>query len=347
MTLSICITTWNSMKFIKDCLESIFKQSIWFADEEIKIAVNIVDNGSQDETVSFIRKNYPQVHILKNINNLGFCKAYNQAIKMHQTDWVLIMNPDVILEKDFLEKILLVAKNVKSEIGSLGGKILKIENVMEDGGLLTTIKSNRIDSFGLEIKKSRQVKNIGEGAIDTGQFDEMQNVFGFSGACVLYRRETLEDIKFKESFFDEDFFAYQDDFDISYRLKIYGWQSVFVASAKAYHFRSAHLHTLKPWMFWKIIKARRSKSKIINYHSYKNHLCVLVKNEIAENFWQHFHYILWFELKKFVYILFFEWSTLKAYLEFFKLLPKMLLKRKVIMGRRKIRAEEIRSMLSS
>ena len=120
MTLSICITTWNSMKFIKDCLESIFQQSIWFADNDIKIAVNIVDNGSQDETVDFIRKNYPQVHILKNINNLGFCKPYNQAIKMHYTDWVLVMNPDVILEKDFLEKILLVAKKSKPEVGSLG-----------------------------------------------------------------------------------------------------------------------------------------------------------------------------------------------------------------------------------
>jgi len=202
MTLSICIVTWNSMKFIQDCLESIFKQSIWFGDNfDIKIAVNIVDNGSQDETVSFIRKNYPQAHILKNINNLGFCKPYNQAIKMHQTDWVLIMNPDVILEKDFLEKILLVAKNSKSETGAFGGKILKVENIMQDDGLLKTIKSEKIDSFGLEIKKSRQVKNIGEGKIDKGQFNEMQNVFGFSGACVLYRREALEDIKIKDEYF--------------------------------------------------------------------------------------------------------------------------------------------------
>ncbi len=343
MTLSICIVTWNSMKFIKDCLESIFKQSIWFGDNfDIKIAVNIVDNGSQDETVSFIRKNYPQAHILKNINNLGFCKAHNQAIKMHQTDWILVMNPDVILEKDFLNKILSVAKNSKPETGALGGKILKVENIMEDDGLLTTIKSDKIDSFGLEVRKSRQVKNIGEAEIDAGQYDEMKNVFGFSGACVLYRREALEDIKIKEEYFDEDFFAYQDDFDISYRLKIYGWQSIFVASAKVYHFRSANLHTLKLWQFWKIIRARRSKSKIINYHSYKNHLCVLIKNEVAENFWRHFHYILWFEFKKFVYILFFEWSTLKAYPDFFRLLPKMWNKRKVVMGRRKIQIKKLR-----
>jgi len=345
MTLSICITTWNSMKFIKDCLESIFQQSIWFADNDIKIAVNIVDNGSQDETVDFIRKNYPQVHILKNINNLGFCKPYNQAIKMHYTDWVLVMNPDVILEKDFLEKILLVAKKSKPEVGSLGGKILKVENIVEDDGLLTTFKSDKIDSFGLEIKKSRQVKNIGENEIDKGQFDEMQQVFGFSGACVLYRREVLEDIKIKQEYFDEDFFAYQDDFDISYRLQIYGWQAMFVASAKAYHFRSTSLHTLKPWHFWKIIKARRSKSKIINYHSYKNHLCVLVKNEFFENFLSHLPHILWFEFKKIIFLIFFDFDfkTLFGLKEFFKLLPKMRAKRKIIMSRRKVSSEYIRS----
>ena len=345
MTLSICIVTWNSMKFIKDCLESIFRQSIWFKEKfNIKIAINIVDNGSQDGIVDYIRKNYPQVHILRNINNLGFCKSYNQAIKMHQTDWVLVMNSDVILEKDFLENIFKVIENNKDDVASFAGKILKVETIFEDG-LPKIIKTDKIDSCGLEIKKSRQVKNIGENEIDKGQFDRQKEVFGFSGACVLYRREALEDIKFKDEYFDEDFFAYQDDFDISYRLRLLGWRALFIPNAKAYHFRGAKMNTLKPWQFLKIINARRQKSKIVNYNSYKNHLFVLIKNEIGENFIRHLPYIFWFEFKKHIYILLFETATLKSLKDFFKFLSRMILKRKIIMSRRKLSAEEIRKWM--
>lgn len=342
-TLSICIVTWNSMKFIKDCLESIMKQSIWLAkDFEIKIAINVVDNGSQDDTVDFIRNNYPYVHILKNINNLGFSRAYNQAIKMQQTDWVLVLNTDVILEPDFLEKILIAAKNSKRDVAALGGKVLKIETVVENGGLSEKIKSDKLDSCGLEVRKSRQVKNIGEGEVDEGQYDELNEVFGFSGACVLFRREALEDVNFKDEYFDEDLFAYQEDYDLACRLQLYGWQSVFVPSAKAYHFRSASLGMLSPWKFRKIIKARKQKSQLTNYYSYKNHLCVLLKNEITENFWRYLPHIFWFELKKFIYLLFFETRTLGCLGKFFKLFGRMRLKRKIIMSRRKVTAEYIR-----
>lgn len=343
MTLSICIATWNSMKFIRECLESIFNQTIFFdPDFEIKIAVNIVDNGSEDGTVEFIKKNYPQVHILKNMHNVGFCKSYNQAIKMHQTDWNLIMNVDTILEKDFLEKILKAVNHIseKIKIGSLGPKILKAETIFEYG-LPKIIKTNKIDSCGLLVKKSRLVKNIGEGETDNGQYDNATEIFGFTGACLLLKREALEDIKIGEEYFDEDFFAYQDDFDLSYRLRLYGWQNMFVPGALVYHFRAAKINPLKPWQVWKIIQARRAKSLLTNYHSYKNHFCVLIKNELPVIFWRHLPYIFWLEFKKFIFIIFFEQRTLSALKIFFKLLPKILFKRKMIMARRKATAEEI------
>jgi len=347
-TLSICIVTWNSMKFIKDCLDSIMRQTVWIKKSfNIKIGINIVDNGSQDGTLEFIHQNYQFVHILKNINNLGFSRAYNQAIKMQQTDWVLVLNVDMILEPDFLEKILTAAKNAKDSTGALGGKILKIETVIENGGLSERIKSDKIDSYGLEVKKSRQIKNIGEGEVDEGQYDEMQEVFGFTGACILFKREALEDVVFKDEYFDNDFFAYQEDYDLAYRLQLYNWKSIFVPSAKSYHFRSANLGTLSPWKFRKIIKARKQKSQLTSYHSYKNHLFVLLKNEISENFWRNLSHILWFEFKKFIYLLFFEIKTLGSLKHFFKLLGKMKLKRKIIMSRRKVTAEYMRSLMSS
>ena len=71
------------MKFIKNCLDSILQQSVWAKKNfNIKIAINVIDNGSEDGTIDFIRQNYPFVHFLKNVNNLGFSRAYNQAIQI-------------------------------------------------------------------------------------------------------------------------------------------------------------------------------------------------------------------------------------------------------------------------
>jgi len=329
------------MKFIKDCLEAIFQQSVWH-DKNFQIAVNLVDNGSSDGTVEFIRNNYPEVHILKNINNLGFCRAYNQTLKMHYSDWVLIMNPDVILAENFLAEIMAAALKATDNTAALSGKILRAETLLEEGGLARVAKTDIVDSYGLLVKKSRLVKNIGEGEKDIGQYDNLQEVFGFSGGCVLYRRVALESIKFQDEYFDEDFFAYQDDFDLSYRLRLLNWQSFFVPSAKAYHFRSARNQNLRPWQFLAIRKARRAKSQLINFHSYKNHLFVLIKNESGANFWRHLPFIVWLEFKKFIFLLFFEPKTLRAYGQFFKLLPRMILKRRITFGRKHLPAAALR-----
>ena len=342
-TLSICIVTWNSMKFIKDCLESIFKQSIFLKDFDIKIAVNVVDNGSQDNTVDFIRKNYPQVKVLKNTNNLGFSRAYNQAIRMHETEWVLVLNVDMILEKDFLEKLISTAQKSSDKIGSFSGKILKAETVIDEDYLPRMQKTDKIDSCGLQIKKSRHIKNIGENEIDEGQYDNLNEVFGFSGACILFRREALESVAYRQEYFDEDFFAYQEDFDLAYRLQNAGWKAKFIPSAKIYHFRSAQTNTLKVFSALKIIKARRQKSQKTNYLSFRNHLWVLYKNEIPENFWRNIFYIFWFEFKKFIFVLLFEQKTLKFIPGFFNGLNKISAKRKVVIQNRKVSAEYIRS----
>lgn len=335
------------MRFIKDCLDSIMRQTVWVKkDFDIKIAINIVDNGSQDGTVEYIRKNYPYVHILQNVNNLGFSRAYNQAIQMHNTDYVLIMNIDVILEKDFLEKIFAVVLRDKDEIGTWGGKIFKAQTQIDEDGLPKLIKTNIFDSCGLEIKKSRRLKNIGEGENESGYYDNLAEVFGFSGCCTLFRREALESAKFKNEYYDEDFFAYQEDYDLAYRLQLLGWRAKFVAGAKAYHFRSAQLSFLNPFKFWKVIQARRAKSQMINYHSYKNHWFVLLKNELTQNFLYHLPYIVWFEFKKLIYILLFEQKTLGSLKDFFKKFRKMKIKRQVIQERRKVSAAYLRAFFN-
>lgn len=338
--ISIQIVTWNSLKFLPDCLESIFNQT--FRD----FIILIIDNASTDGTIEFIERNYPQVKIIKNSKNLGFAKAHNQGIITTQSDYILVMNPDVILESDFLFK-LVEAADKDERIGSLGGKLLKIKS--GDLEIAEKIKTNIIDSTGLKIFKSRRVIDRGEGEEDKGQYDKNEEVFGVSGACVLYRREALEDIKIPIinsqfvnrhkirrlvscwEYMDQDFFCYKEDVDLAWRLQLQGWRAVYLPKARAYHFRSVS------------VSHRFSKSPLVNFFSYRNHLWLLLKNDYFSNFFRHLWFIFWYQLSKELYLLFTQPIVLlKGGLAFWQGFVKMCRKRKYILKNAKVRVEGMR-----
>ena len=220
--VQVQIVTWNSLRYMVDCLESLMRQT--FRD----FSVLVIDNASEDGTVEFIRSYYPEVSILQNFKNFGFSKANNQGIAFAKSDYVLVMNPDVILTDEFLEKLVSFADQYQNG-GSYGGKILKIfseavdQNEVE--GLREVVKSNIFDSTGLQIFKSRRAVNRGEGQKDQGQYDKTQEVFGLSGACVLYRLAALQDTMIRNEYFDQDFFTYKEDIDLAWRLRLYGWSN--------------------------------------------------------------------------------------------------------------------------
>jgi GT2 family glycosyltransferase len=325
--VSIQIVTFNSLKFLPECLKSIFNQT--FKD----FFVLIIDNASNDETVKYLEDNFPQIKIIKNSKNLGFAKAHNQGISISKSEYILIMNPDVILEKDFLEKLVKEAEKDK-KIGSLGGKLLKFKF---DNNC--PIKTNIIDSAGLKILKSREVINRGEGEIDNGQYDKKEEVFGISGACVLFRREALEDVKVpiykKEKnlffeYFDQDFFAYKEDVDLAWRLRLFGYKSIYLPEAKAYHFRKIS------------VNKKFKKPALINFLSYRNHLWMLLKNESFKNLFLNFFPIFWYQLKKEIYLLFTQpLVLLYGIISFWKVFFKMLQKRRYILKKAKVKPEEI------
>jgi len=341
--VSIQIVTWNSLKFLPDCLESIFNQT--YKD----FSILVIDNASNDGTIEFLRKNYPQIKILRNNKNLGFARAHNQGIKLSQgADYIFIINPDIILEKDFLEKILKIIEKDK-KIGAISGKLLKIYT--SEPEINEKVKTKIIDSTGLKIFKSRRIIDRGEGELDQKQYEKIEEVFGLSGACLLLRLAALEDIKLKiencklkicEEYFDEDFFSYKEDIDLSWRLRLFGWKIIYFPEAIAYHYRQVFGTKNK---IKEIIKRRREKSPLVNYLSYRNHLFCLIKNDFLINFLKDLPFILFYEFKKFLYLIFFEQKTLKAILEVFKKLPKMLKKRKYIMKNKKIFPKEIKKWM--
>lgn len=332
----INITTYNSMKYLPEALRSIFSL------DKKNFKVLVIDNGSTDGTVEFIRDNYPEVLILKNVKNRGFATAHNQGIKFVESFgekhgikpeniFILITNPDIILTSNFLEKIINHANNFKDG-ASFGGKLYKIFINQDE-------PTDLIDSTGLKIARSRRFVDRGAGKIDKGQY-KTGEIFGNSGALVLYRLSALKDIEIDGQFFDERFFVYKEDVDLAWRIRMFGWKSYYIDDAIAYHYRGAYGSEKRNLS--SVVRERRAKNELINYYSTRNHIFTIFKNDFLKNIIKDFHKIFFYEISKFLYILFFETKTLKAYYKILLSLPQILKWRKKIMTSAKIKPEDMR-----
>lgn len=331
--VTIIIVTWNSLRFVEDCLTSLSNQTYK------NFSVLVIDNNSKDGTVQYIRTHHPYISLLENFKNIGYSKANNQGIKISKSEYILTINPDIILDKDFLFHCIPFADG-KVQGGSFGGKLLKffikdLDPSEHSGGIKTPIFSKIIDSVGLAILKDRRAINIGEGQNDTGQYEKVKEVFGFSGACVLYRSQALDDTMIRGEYFDQNFFSYKEDVDLAWRLQLYGWESWYNPLACAYHHRTYGISPQKNLR--NLIQARTKISKDLRFLSLRNHHLMIVKNEFLSNIIIHLFPIIIRELKIIIYSLFFEPRIfIRALLSFFRELPYTLIKRKIIMNRRKV-----------
>lgn len=317
ISISINLLTWNGEKYLPWLLQSLKKQTF----RNWKLLV--LDNASSDKSVDIVKEYIPDAKVIKQKENIGFAKGHNLLINWSDSDYILVLNQDIILDEDYLEKLI----NYLEEnpiVASVAGKIMYWD--FNEGK-----KSKIIDSFGLKIDKKRQVVDWNQGKEDY----ELENteVFGLSGAATIFRRRNLENIKELKynsfQYFDEDFFAYKEDIDIAWRLRLNGWENYLITNTKGYHHRSINS------------KEDRKLRGAVNKLSYRNHLMLLYKNSFFRNFMKDFFNILWYELKKIIYFMIYERSTLKGFKEFIKSLPSLRKKRKFIKRLRQVKSEEI------
>ena len=251
-------------------------------------------------------QNYPQVKVVSYPKNLGFAKTHNQAIAWSDSQYVTLLNQDIILEPDYLEKVVGYLDS-HPEAAAVSGKILRW-----DWG--TNTKTKYIDSLGLMVFKNHRAVEIRQGEIDKGQDRETREVFGLSGALPTYRRSVLEKVKIRlnqfdhQEYFDEDFFAYKEDVDLAFRLRLAGFKSFCLPQAVAYHDRS--VKGPRDLSDKAIRQSRREKDRMVKIYSYKNHLLMLFKNEFKRNLVKFFWPIFWYEFKKLAFIILFEQSTI-------------------------------------
>jgi GT2 family glycosyltransferase len=259
LTVSILITTYNSDKFLKTCLESALQQD--YPDREIII----VDNASSDGTRAVLREFETRLRVIYNDTNRGFAAGQNQAIAQARGDWLFSLNPDVILKPDFLSTLLAAAGQVTvtrsgERTGALCGKLLRWKPGASDE------RSNTIDSTGIYFRRNLRHLDRGSDELDRGQYERGEYVIGATGAAALYRRTMVEDISVGGEFFDEDFFAYREDADLAWRAQLMGWSCLYVPEALAWHVRR-----VTPERF-------RQLPDEINRHSIKNRFLMRTKN---------------------------------------------------------------------
>ncbi len=307
MKLSVHLITWNGGQYIPFLCASLRNQTYkdW--------TLCILDNHSTDHTVALLQKeliNFPvQSRLMVNADNKGFAGGHNQVYAQTDSEYFLLLNQDLYIAPDCFEK-LMAAIEGDQHLAVVSPRLLQwnFSRISEDfEASLTTI----IDSLGLQVLRNRRVIEIGGGSTWKDNESSRVSVFGVSGTMPLFRRASIKNIAFSEhEFFDASYGSYKEDVDLAYRLQAAGFGAAIITGAYAYHDRSAA--GPKELSDTAAMKNKQQQSSWIQYHSYKNHLMTLYKNEYSQNSLLDFPWIFWYELKKFVWFMIFKPSVLRG-----------------------------------
>jgi len=212
MNIFVVVLNWNGKEFLQQCIESLL-------DQTLINKIIVVDNGSTDESINIIESKNLRLKIIRNDRNLGFSGGVNKGIEYAMesgADFVALLNNDAIADKNWLKELVKAA--AETEAGIITSRLKKIhsENLDSSGEFYSI--------FGLPFPRGRGKK-------DTNQFDNDTTIFGASGGASLYSVKMLREI----GLFDEDYFAYFEDVDISFRAQLAGWKIFYAPKAVAYH----------------------------------------------------------------------------------------------------------------
>lgn len=222
---AVVIANWNGKKYLKDCFDSLAHQT--FRDFKIVF----VDNGSEDGSADFVRENYPETEIIRLEKNTGFAKGYNigmeKALEGENIEYAVVLNNDTKLDEKYLEEILSSAKR-HPKAGSIQPKILNF------------FEKDKIDCAGILLSFDGVATNRGYGERDCGQFEKEEEIFGANAAAALFTREALEKTQLKSGeYFDNSFFAFYEDADLAWRMRLADFKSFYCPKAVVRHVHSA------------------------------------------------------------------------------------------------------------
>jgi len=229
IVLSIVIVNYNAKNYLEKCVKSVYlDSSINQADFE----VIIVDNGSVDGSAEMVEKKFPDVKLIKNSKNEGFIKANNKGIRESKGRYILSLNNDTIVLPGALHAMVYFM-DTHPEAGACGPKVLNSDGTIQHQCKrgFPTISSALSYFLGLH-KLFPKSKFFGHYLMTYLNPDEVNEVDSLSGACMMVRREVVDQV----GLLDEKFFMYGDDLDWCYRIKKAGWKVYYVPQAQIIHY---------------------------------------------------------------------------------------------------------------
>lgn len=309
--VSVTIVTYNSGRFIKRCLESVLAQK--YPNKEIIV----VDNASTDGTIDILEQFEDRCRVFYNDENVGFAAAQNQAIQLSNGDWVLTLNPDVLLLPNFIQA-LVDAGQFDPKIGTVCGKLLTMTSHFE------IPDKPVVDSTGIYFNPMLRHLDRGSQEVDNGHYLQYEYVFGATAAAALYRRAMIDDISLDGEFFDSDFFVYREDADVAWRSQLMGWKCLYAPYARGYHVR-------------KVLPGnRRALPPEINMHSVKNRFLMRIKNISPSLYRRNWFSITSRDIVVIMCCLLWEHTSLKAYWFLLKNLKRTVAKRRLIQSSQRV-----------
>jgi len=320
-SVSVTIVTYNSGRFIKRCLDSVLDQRYPYVE------IIVVDNNSTDGTIDILEPFEDRVRIIYNEENSGFAAAQNQAIGASRGEWILTLNPDVLLLPNFIEA-LVQAGGVDPKVGTVCGKLLTMTSGFDFP------EEPVVDSTGIYFTPNLRHLDRGSLHPDNGDYRQYEFVFGATAAAALYLRDMIEDISIDGEFFDNDFFVYREDADVAWRAQLMGWRCLYVPYACGYHVR-------------KVLPGnRRALPSEINMHSVKNRFLLRVKNITWNVYRENWLSITMRDLLVIGCCLIREQSSLKAFWFLAQNWKRVVAKRRTIMLRQRVTGDYIASWFS-
>ena len=306
--VSVIIVNLNGGQIFWNCL--VFLSKIDYSTCELIV----VDNGSSDDSLQRLKNfKYSNVQVIKNSKNLGFAKASNQGYEESRGEYILLLNNDTRVEKDFLAKLIKRIEEDK-KIGIIQPKIKLMD------------KPTHLDSVGSFLTRTGFLQHLGLLQKDSNKFNKEITIFSAKGACMLIRREVIERV----GLFDNDYGSYMEETDFCWRVWLAGYKILYYPVAVIYH---------------KVgFTSKKQNQILVNYNSFKNRIATLYKNLNSTNllliggthllilFLMSLYYLLRFEFGKSIMII-------KAIIWNIKNIKHLSLKRKKVQNEIRVKSD--------
>lgn len=301
---AVVILNWNGRKFLEQFLPLVVKYNPAFSE------VIIADNASTDDSVAWLKKNFPTIRIISNTSNFGFAKGYNEALKQVDAEYFVLLNSDVEVTAGWMEPVLQLMDS-DNKIAACQPKIRafndreKFEYAGAAGGF--------IDKWGFPFCRGRIFDSY---ETDSGQYDDSCEVFWATGACLFVRSNAWKEV----SGLDEDFFAHMEEIDLCWRLRNREWKVMYCGKSTIFHVGAGTL-------------AKQNPQK--TFLNFRNNLVLLCKNHAPGYFFLKIFCRMVLDgiaSIRFVFTGEFAhgWAVFRAHMSFYGRLGKTLRKRKAM-----------------